>query len=205
MEAINRPRSIVKAVAVTAITLTVAAFATALGIGMRAVLWEIKLATAEINKATAAMEQARATVTAAEKQAAATIEGAKLSANAIIEAANRGVEAADRRNYGDIRTFDKATVPAVLDPINEHTQLTKQIEILKNEISTNTEYKTERPLTADQVQAKIAELEKAARQRNVVQQYTGANMQGLLTTVFQGFSGAFKQISDSMKAKKANQ
>ena len=212
MDAINRPHSIVKAVAITAITLTVAAFATALGIGMRAVLWEIKLATAELNKAAAAtiaanaaMEATRSTVIAAQKQAEAMIEAARLAANATIEAAQRAVEAAEKGNFGDYLTTKKATGPAILEPVNDHTVLTKSIAVLKNELSTNLDYETQRTLAPTEIEAKNEALRIANRKLGVVRDAFEANVSGTFSTLVKGVMSTKENLLDLFTSKRSSQ
>lgn len=198
MDAITRPRSFARTAAIAAISLIAAGFVTALGIGLRGLLWEVKIATAELTKAQAAINQAEATITAAAKQADAIITSARTNSEATIRAAevnaNGVVEAAIQGNIAGVKATD-ATNPALYEPFKQHTLYTQRAAILENELETRLDYETQRTLTDEQLRAKEQELETIHRKIHVIQSGFQKNFTDGLTTLFKSIGTTFKNLA----------
>ena len=212
MENITRPRSFAKTAAIAAITLLAAGCVTALGIGLEGMLWQMKNATAEVNKAHALMEQAKAqmeqanaqmeqaksTVSAAAEQATGIIEAAKYTAKATIDSAalnaKATVDAATQANLHNIQSASAANT-AFYEPSKQYTVLTGQKARLEDEVATGLDYETQKPLTAQQLTAKETEIQVVQRKIGVVQKAVQQNITGGITTFVDGIITAYRKYA----------
>jgi hypothetical protein len=172
-----------KTIALAGISILVAGTIAVVDTVAKGYLFEIKKATAELQKSEAEMAQARATVGAAEQVANGAVEAAKRQAEASIAAANSTasgmIAAAKHQRDGQVESarltaladngfYQNVTGPMFADPISKISQLNEQLVRIDGELNSGIDPKTHLILLPSQLgdlqrrkQAIEAELEMA--------------------------------------------
>ncbi len=218
MENIARPRSFVKTAAVAAITLLSAGCLTVLGLGIEGCLWQIKLANAELNKAQAQMEQAKAlfaqamaaleqaksVVAAATVTGKASVDSAHITAQGNVKSADitatGAVKSAELGNYAEVISTN-ALKPAIWEPVEQHTALSRKAAILEDELSRGLDHATQQTLTSEQLAAKGQELHAINRELEIVRAGITRNMAGGVEAFAGGLTEGIKSLFGGRTAK----
>lgn len=165
MPSLTKPRSLSKTLGIAAISLLAAGFITALGFGLRGLLWEMKKAQAELVAAQASIEVAKAQMLkaindleAAKLTANATVTAAQLQSQATVAGAEKmkegAIGAATVTNIAEVSTTQNILNPYLSEPAGNIAKLQADLTRLDFELTKDTNITTGRPLTPEERQTR---------------------------------------------------
>ena len=192
-----------KAIALAGISVTIAGGIAVVKTVSEAYLYQIKGATAEMEKARAAQLDAANKLKGTENAAAAVIAAAVEQAKANVAASNalagatrdaaianaRGmVEAMGVGTYVDNTTFDGLTKPFLVEPMAEISRLNTRVGHLRSESETGVDRKTRRILSANERADRMAQAMILQEDIKTIQETSTKNISDVSTMLMGGIN-----------------
>lgn len=198
-----------KAIALAGISVLVAGSVAVVGKVGEGYMWQIKMATAELQKSEAEMAQAKATFAAAQQIATASIAAAKEQAHATekaardnmngmivssINQANGQYRSARESAHADNATYDGITGPMIADPLTKISTLNDQIIRVGLQIESGIDLKTGAAMSERQLAKLSAQKQQLEEERAITKFSASKNMSDALEVALGGMSGLLPQL-----------
>jgi hypothetical protein len=175
-------------------------------------LWQIKMATAALNAASAEMEkshamkdaaaaqmeQAHATVAAATVTGKATVQAAEESAHGNVTAATiTGRATVDAAQFGNAAEIASTKVlnTGLYEPLLDRFEISKRVTDIQRELQSGLDNRSHEPLNPEQLNSRREELKDLQQRLTVIRNRVVQNISGTVTTFADGIAAGFKALT----------